>query len=484
MANDYLMEVMEQKENVERDLKKRAAPARQMNRMQMNIDMPAQAMAPSPMPASDALPSRPAALPGSIASVDDEAPAVDVRITGWWRWKTLVVPPNAYVVHTRRGHQKPLHIGLGLSVSFDPARDSFLVVPATMQTIIVNASCICAELQGVLVQAYVQWIIEDFATAYRKLDFSDPYDPMRIVNVQLREQAEATIKDTVATMSIDAVLSDKQPIIKELMRRLREVVEGDSEGGGLGLRIVNIQIKEAVVSSSRLWESLQSPFRAERRKVARLAELEQEELIRKREAEAERESAMLEIGTRADVEKREAEAAAVNFDREQHEQTRRAATQHESAATSFDREQKERARRAQLEAELMKQAAEHEKARLEAAAALERQRLQQKLADDELRRDADHKAELRKIELESSRRQVENDVTDGRLRLDLISRLPEIVKQMPKPTEQRNVTISHTGGSGAPGGGDALSQLVGGLLQLMESMRAAKAPAEGSKPEA
>jgi len=39
------------------------------------------------------------------------------------------------------------------------------------------------------VQAYVQWIVDDIYTAYRKLDFSDTGDPMRIVNVQLREQA-------------------------------------------------------------------------------------------------------------------------------------------------------------------------------------------------------------------------------------------------------------------------------------------------------
>src|SRR5205085_2868524 len=112
------------------------------------------------------------------------------------------------------------------------------------------------------------------ATAYRRLDFSDPIDPMRIVNVQLREQAEAVIKDKVATMSIDQVLTDKLPIIEELTQRLRLLAEGTSTGrdtSGLGLKIVTVQIKEAVVSSARLWENLQKPFRAEREKLARLA---------------------------------------------------------------------------------------------------------------------------------------------------------------------------------------------------------------------
>ena len=154
------------------------------------------------------------------------ARTVDYRITGFWHWKTVVVPPNVYVVHTRRGHAEPLHLGLGVSFRYDPATDAFLVVPAAVQTLLINARCICAERQGVLVQAYVQWVVDDIRTAYRKLDFSDSTDPMRIVNVQLREQAEAAIKDKVATMPIDAILTDKQPIIEELTHRLRGVAEG------------------------------------------------------------------------------------------------------------------------------------------------------------------------------------------------------------------------------------------------------------------
>src|SRR5439155_21270490 len=84
--------------------------------------------------------------------------AVDVRVSGWWRWQNVVIPPNAYVVHTRRGRAEPLHCGLGISFRFDPVTDSFLVVPSAMQTIIINANCICREKQGILVQGYGQWI--------------------------------------------------------------------------------------------------------------------------------------------------------------------------------------------------------------------------------------------------------------------------------------------------------------------------------------
>ncbi len=203
--------------------------------------------------------------------------AIDVKVSGVWRFQTVVVPPNAWVVHTRRGHKEPLHIGMGESFRFDPVTDAFIVAPATMQTLAINAKCICTERQGVLVQAYVQWIVDDFAVAYKKLDFSDAADPMRIVNVQLREQAEASIKDKVATMSIDEILADKRPIIDELTARLRSVAEGQ------GLKIVQVQIKEAVISSTSVWENLQKPFREDKARLARLAELDRERVIHERE---------------------------------------------------------------------------------------------------------------------------------------------------------------------------------------------------------
>ena len=95
------------------------------------------------------------------------------RVTGVWPFKTVIVPPNAYVVHTRRGKAEPLHCGLDISFRFNPFKDAFFVAPAAIQTIIVNANCVSAERQGVMVQAYVQWMIDDFTKAYQRLDLSN-----------------------------------------------------------------------------------------------------------------------------------------------------------------------------------------------------------------------------------------------------------------------------------------------------------------------
>ncbi|MBI2923204.1 MAG: hypothetical protein HYY18_19285 [Planctomycetes bacterium] len=372
--------------------------------------------------------------------------AVAYRITGFWRWKNVVVPPNAYVVHTRRGYADPLHCGLGTSFRFDPWTDAFIVVPAAMQTILINARSITRERQGVLVQGYVQWIIDDFKLAYRKCDFTDALDPMRLVNVQLREQAEAAIKDKVATMSIDEVLADKQPIIKELTARLRTIMEGEGEGHdrGLGLRIVTVQIKEAIVSSPRVWEMLQRPFRSERAKEARLAELASEAVVNAKESEASKTTAKLKIETDAEV----------------------ARLRGVSESTAFDREQSEKARRAKVEAEALAATLAHEKEKIGKRAELAKLQIEVELGQQDLRKAAENRWEEKAIGLEAQRRKVENDLTPTALQAQLIDRIPEIASKMPKPNELRSVSIG--------GGGDGLHTLVAGLVELVDALKAGK----------
>ena len=404
MRNDYMEQVKANQQRVEGDLRVKRAlrsssaePAPQQAAVRQRVELA--------QPASN---------------------AVEVRITGMWRWKTVVVPPNAHVVHTRRGRAEPVHLGLGVSFRFNPATDSFLVVPGTMQTIMINAYSICRELQGLLVQGYVQWIVADFATAYKKLDFSDVEDPMRVVNVQLREQAEAAIKDKVATMGIDEVLSDKQPIIEELTARLRAVAEGSGDSAqGLGLRIVTVQIKEAVVSSKRVWENLQKPFRAERARVARLAELETEAVIASREhaTEQERETARLE-----------AESAL-------------AALRGKKEAEAFDREQTEAVRRTELHKERVTREAEVTRLRAKEEAEQRRAELEATLAERELARAADNRQAEAELRLSEARQRIANEISAGALSARALEKLPAIAEKLPRPAELRTISIN-SGGAG------------------------------------
>ena len=431
--NEYLDQVVAQQGQLEQDLRaKRSAPAA----------APVSALAKREQAA---------------ARHDAEAPApaaVDVRVTGVWRWKTVLVPPNAFVVHTRRGHAEPLHVGLGTSFRFNPSSDSYLVVPGAMQTILISAYCICSELQGVVVQAYVQWIIQDFATAYRKLDFGDADDPMRLVNLQLREQAEAAIKDKVATMSVHEVLSDKQPIVEDLIARLRGVAEG--EGGsdrGLGLRIVTVQIKEAIVSSARLWENLQKPFRSEQERIARLAELGAQEAISGRELTAVRAQQTQELENDRDLADLRARNDALSFDRQTVEQARRA-----------EREQEDSRRLAELRNETTLHALALERARdaeelevgrlrLDREYAIKRRALDGDLALARSRTESAHDSALLQLERDRIKASIDNDQSAENIQAKLIDSLPEIVAKLPKPAELKSVTI---------GGHD--SSTVAGLL--------------------
>jgi flotillin len=390
--------------------------------------------------------------------------AVDVRITGLWRWRTVIVPPNAYVVHTRRGHDHPLHIGLGVSFRFDPVTDTFLVVPGVMQTILINAHCICRELQGLLVQGYVQWIIEDFATAYKKLDFTDAEDPMRLVNLQLREQAEAAIKDKVATMGIDAVLSDKQPIIEELTARLRATAEGDK---GLGLQIVTVQIKEAVVSSSRLWESLQKPFRAERERVARLATLETEQAISRRELEVERERE----GSRVEVDSELAQLRSVKdaeaYDRAQSERLRRQQREEDDARKLATERHQSTLHTTELDKERVKVEAALALLVHEDQAARRKRETQLGVELTDIERAAANRQARAELELLDRRETIHNGLSPTNVQARMLELLPVVAEKLPHPEELRSVSI---GGAGAQDG-QALATFVAQMMALLSALR-------------
>jgi flotillin len=468
MSNDYMEQVMANQQKVEVDLraKKRqmvAAPAAQINR----VAVPQQAAPQNQMLNDDT--GRFRIVSSSPSTV--EAPAgnaVDVRITGWWRWRTVIVPPNVHVVHTRRGHDKPLHIGLGVSFGFNPAKDSFLVVPGTMQTILINAHCICRELQGLLVQGYVQWIVADFATAYKKLDFTDVEDPMRVVNVQLREQAEAAIKDKVATMGIDEVLSDKQPIIEELTARLRNVAEGEGTDKGLGLRIVTVQIKEAVVSSKRVWENLQKPFRAERARVARLAELDAETVISARERVAERERETAQLDADAEIAKLRAQHEATVFDRDQQETARRVHREQEVARETAAQVHETALHTAELEKVRVAREAEVARVRTKEQVDAQRSNVESQIAIQDLQRAAANRQTEAELRFTETRQRIANETSAGNLHARLIEALPLVAEKLPKPNELKSISI----GNGAGGhDGQALASLIAQMLAIVDGFR-------------
>jgi hypothetical protein len=295
---------------------------------------------------------------------------------------------------------------------------------------------------------------------------------MRLVNLQLREQAEAAIKDKVATMGVHEVLSDKEPIVEELTARLRAVAEGEGENAsdrGLGLRIVTVQIKEAVVSSSRLWENLQKPFRSEQGQIARLAELGAEEAITARELAAASTQETQRLETERELADLRARNAALTFDREAAEKVRRAEREQEDARrlaemandTTLHALALERARDAEeLEVGRMRLEREHEMNRLA---------LDGDLALARSRSESTHAAALLELERQRIRASIDNEQSPENIQARLVDSLPEIVAKLPKPAELRSVTI---------GGNDAttVSGLLAELAAVVGALRSAVTP--------
>lgn len=338
---------------------------------------------------------------------------VTVQATGCLWWRTLIVPPNMWVVHLRQGYQKPLHLGVGLSFRYNAMTDTYLVAPAALQTLLISARCICKERQGILISAYVQYCIDDFSVAYCKLDLSNRDDPMYIVNMQLREQCEASIKDKVATLSIDDVLADKRPIVEELTSRLAGV------SGGHGLKIIQVQIKEAIISSAKLWDTLQMPFREEQARIGRLAQLERERLVSYREMnnDAEAEKARAQTKLESDVLKRQREV--------------------ELARSNAELEEiRVKAELAQIEAQRKLDAARGS-ARIEA--------VKQEIELLKLQHDAKLARERDALGVEEERKRLENLVEPRRLDELLIRTLPDIVSHIHPPNQPtHSIRISST----------------------------------------
>lgn len=425
----------------------------------------------------------PASLPMNRVKTSEELQMekepLKVRETGFLLWKNVIVPPNAYVVHTRIGKKEPITIGLGVSFRYNPYKDAYLVVPAAMQTIGVVANCITKEKQGINILAYLQWQIDDFSVAYRKLDFSDPRDPLGIVNAQLSEQAEAAIKDKISTMSVEEVLTDKAPIIEELTTRLKAVAEG--RGGekdeGLGIKIITVQIRESLVSSQRLWQDLQVPFRHQQNRAARVSELIMQTEIRHKELETRQTNEIREAETRVAIERikqsKETEAADLRIS----EELIRFNKEQESAREKLRSEEDTTVVRQQSQQRLQQQASEMEQARelavlrQEQEKTLEREKLQVEAIgskillqhkEDELeaqimeaklaRQQREHAVQTeleektnqlkiaynkQKLEIARLHQEIRNSTNERDLLSHLIEKLPELAAQMPDIHELR-----------------------------------------------
>ena len=181
----------------------------------------------------------------------------------------------------------------------------------------------------------------------------------------------------------------------------------------------------AVVSSARLWDNLQRPFRAEQEKTARLAQLASEKAVQAQEL----------------ADRKEREIAELQAEREL------------SQARHLAELERMKTRTREMEDE----------AAVDAATA--RQLMSRMLGDLERTNKAhaaSHDRELLDLQRLGARRAIENDVSADRVRERLVELLPEIASKLPVPQRLEQIDIS-TDGDTAPGG----AQAIGGLFAIL-----------------
>jgi len=280
-------------------------------------------------------------------------------------------------------------------------------------------------------------------------------------------------------MGIDDVLADKQPIIEELTTRLQSVAEGSSGHGGLGLKIVTVQIQEAVVSSTNVWENLQKPFRAERQQVARMAELKSQRAISMREREMRQAEESEELQSQGQIATLRDKQEQESYDREKNEaarrhemdqQMQRKANEEQSATLMADREEK--LKLAIQEVAVNKERIAHQIADLKRQKELElvrgnlaEEQLEHELRLADRRHDMQSQCRGRDIQLQSQEQDVANNLSGEKLQSQLIEQLPVIAKALPQPSELRTVQISP---DGQPSSSAALTGLIAGIMGVLD----------------
>lgn len=186
------------------------------------------------------------------------------------RFGFVTVAPNEYVVHTRFG--KTIDQGLGKTFYNLPLIDSYIKFTITPHKINFYADNITKEKQGVGIDGFLIWSIEDGDKAYKKIDASD-LDASDNLSLQLIDISVSIARHAISNMTLEEVLTNREILVEKLSNQLKVIIDD------WGLKIETIEIKEVRILSATLFESMQAPFRNDQLKIAEHSRLEAKKSI-------------------------------------------------------------------------------------------------------------------------------------------------------------------------------------------------------------
>ncbi len=167
-----------------------------------------------------------------------------------------------FVLHFRRG--KLRNKSYGGSFFLLPVFDKYVVLSTAIQQVEIHAQekVITRENQPVIVNGLLVWRIIDPEAAYRAIGSQYGRNAMLGLNKTLEQIVESIIRTTVAKLTIDEVLRERQIIVEAITKELFGVVSD------WGISIETVEVVQVELTNSTLFQHLQAKFEQEARKRA------------------------------------------------------------------------------------------------------------------------------------------------------------------------------------------------------------------------
>jgi hypothetical protein len=155
----------------------------------------------------------------------------------------------------------------------------FIRVPANVQTLHFSTDNANVHYQGIGVEGFATWRINpaDPAKAIQTLDFFDAQDPMQQTNEELKTICIEAVRHTLANMSIDEALRQKEEIAEKLHNQLKSIEDK------WGIIFDQVGIEKVRIMSNSLFEELQSQYRNELRLESEKTRIETDKQISSQE---------------------------------------------------------------------------------------------------------------------------------------------------------------------------------------------------------
>jgi len=196
------------------------------------------------------------------------------------------VSPSEFLVVYRRG--KPRIASRGATAFCIPFLDIAVRVPTDTHQVDFSADQITAENQGIEVDGFAVWRVDDPLKACAAFSFEDPEMAAQRIGEMIKSLVESATRHQVAKMSLEDTLRKRGSIILALKEETAHVT---SEWG---IALDTVEIRTVKILSRHLFENLQAQFRENARHNAEVAALESSRRIKEKRITEEEAIALVE----------------------------------------------------------------------------------------------------------------------------------------------------------------------------------------------